>query len=157
MVSLTYLSANHLERYSSLSDYYHTKLKITEITTNICLFNRTSSDCVKYSALAKCQFSLINAETFSKKALLDEVSLIGAHNKDNFSLAAEMSLICGWPENSRLEMTKYRGLAHRLEFVGTLSGVTYVNDSKATAMDSVLVASRGCLEGLPSWFGPSRS
>jgi UDP-N-acetylmuramoylalanine--D-glutamate ligase len=45
-------------------------------------------------------------------------------------------------------MTQYKGLAHRLEHVATLNGVTYINDSKATAMDSVLVASKGCLEGI---------
>ena len=45
-------------------------------------------------------------------------------------------------------MTRYRGLPHRLEFVVEVNGVTFVNDSKATAMESVLVAVSGCLENI---------
>ncbi|MGZ3692596.1 MAG: UDP-N-acetylmuramoyl-L-alanine--D-glutamate ligase, partial [Pseudobdellovibrio sp.] len=147
---ITYLSSNHLERYKDLSEYYHFKLKITEITKNICLFNKTSPDCVAHAPHAKSQFRLINAENFSHKSLLPELFLIGSHNKDNFALAAEMATICEWPETSFHEMTRYRGLSHRLEFVTTQNGVTYINDSKATAIDSVLVATKGCLEGLSS-------
>lgn len=145
---ISFLSPNHLERYSSLEEYYQTKLKITSITKGICLFNKTSKDCEKYSVQSKSNFKLINADNFSHHELLPQVLLIGVHNKDNFSLAAEMARICGWPENSFLEMTRYRGLPHRLEFVVELKGVTYVNDSKATALDSVLVAVKGCLENV---------
>ena len=146
---ITFLSANHLERYKSLEDYYKTKFIITEITNGTCLLNSTSEDCVKYAdVFSKSKFKLVNAENFSQKNLLAALALIGAHNKDNFSLAAEMAKLCGWPEVANSAMTQYRGLAHRLEFVATVNGVTYVNDSKATALDSVLVAARGCLEGL---------
>lgn len=147
---ITYLSSNHLERYKNLDEYYHTKLKITEITKNLCLFNKTSADCVTHAPRSRCDYRLINADNFSHKELLQELFLIGSHNKDNFALAAEMATICGWPEASFNEMTRYRGLAHRLEFVASLNGVTFINDSKATAIDSVLVAAKGCLEGLNS-------
>ena len=70
---ITYLSSNHLERYKSLDDYYHTKLKITEITKNICLFNNTSHDCVTHAPHSKCQYKLINADNFSHKELLAEL------------------------------------------------------------------------------------
>lgn len=145
---ITYLSPNHLERYDSLEEYYQTKLKITEITKGLCLFNQTSEDCKKYAPQAKCEYELVNAASFESPDLISEVFLIGEHNKDNFALAAKMGLINDWNEDTLKEMTQYRGLAHRLEFVATLSDVTYVNDSKATAMDSVLVAVKGCLENL---------
>jgi len=145
---VTFLSANHLERYSSLEEYYQTKLKITAITKELCLFGKTSKDSEKYSALAHSKTKLINAENFSRAELLPKLFLLGLHNKDNFALAAEMAHLCAWPESSLIEMAQYRGLAHRLEFVAELRGVTYVNDSKATAIDSVMVAVTACLENI---------
>ena len=145
---VTYLSANHLERYADLEEYYQIKLKITSITKELCLFSKTSKDSEKYSGQALSKTKLISADNFSHHELLPKVSLLGIHNKDNFALSAEMALACAWPDSSFVEMAQYRGLPHRLEFVAQLSGVTYVNDSKATAMDSVLVAVTACLENL---------
>jgi UDP-N-acetylmuramoylalanine--D-glutamate ligase len=145
---ITFLSANHLERYKTIEDYYQTKFLITGITDGICVLNKTSDDCVKYAHLSGCEYRLVNSATFSKKDFLNELALIGSHNKDNFSLAAEMAILCEWPPECFVTMTRYKGLSHRLEFVATINGVTYINDSKATAMDSVLVAAKGCLEAL---------
>jgi UDP-N-acetylmuramoylalanine--D-glutamate ligase len=145
---ISFLSPNHLERYPSLSDYYMTKMKITAMTRGFCIMNKTSEDCRAYAARSKCKTVLVNADTFTNQGLLHEIFLIGAHNKDNFTLAAELALLSAWPEECLLEMAKYKGLSHRLEFVASLDGVTYINDSKATAMDSVLVAARGCIEGI---------
>lgn len=147
---ITFLSPNHLERYSSLEEYYSTKFIITDITKGVCIMNKTSEDCEKYASLSRSKVRFVNSQYFSKKEYLNNLALIGSHNKDNFALAAEMALLCGWPLSSLNAMTSYKGLSHRLEFVATAGGVTYINDSKATALDSVLVAARGCLEGLSS-------
>ncbi len=147
---ITFLSANHLERYRSLEEYYSTKFIITDITKGVCIMNKTSADCENYANLSRSKVSFVNSNYFSKKEFLNDLTLIGSHNKDNFSLAAEMAVLCRWPVASFAAMTAYKGLSHRLEHVGTVRGVTYVNDSKATAMDSVLVATKGCLEGLTS-------
>lgn len=144
--AITFLSANHLERYKNLEEYYKTKMKITEITKDVCVFNQNSSDAVEYSKKSSCQVLLTDRQHFSDKQLLSEVALIGAHNKDNFCVAAEIAKLCGWSYQSFKAMAQYRGLRHRLEFVAEVRGVKYVNDSKATAMDSVLVAVKGCLE-----------
>ncbi len=145
---ITYLSANHLERYSSLHDYYLTKLKITEITRQLCLFNNTSTDCREYIKKAKCRAQLANADIFSEGHSLPSLLMIGAHNRDNYALAAQTALSCGWGHPSLAAMASYRGLPHRLEFVASVENVAYIDDSKATAMDSVLVATSACLEAL---------
>ena len=41
--AVTFLSANHLERYDSLEHYYKTKMKITEITKDFCVLNKICS------------------------------------------------------------------------------------------------------------------
>lgn len=145
---ITFLSANHLERYSSLVEYYLTKLKITEITRQICLFNKTSADCREYIKKSVCRAELINAEEYSAHHALPPLLMIGSHNRDNYALAAQTGLNCGWSDESLLMMASYRGLPHRLEFVANIENVAYINDSKATAMDSVLVATNACLEAL---------
>lgn len=52
--AVTYLSANHLERYENLDQYYQTKMKITALTKNVCVFNKKSVDAVQYSRNSKC-------------------------------------------------------------------------------------------------------
>jgi UDP-N-acetylmuramoylalanine--D-glutamate ligase len=146
--AVTFLSANHLERYDNLDQYYQTKMKITAITKDFCVFNKSSEDAVQYSRNSKCPAILTSANDFINQDLLSKIVLIGAHNKDNFCIAAEVAQICEWTQDSLKAMAQFKGLQHRLEFVVELNGVKFVNDSKATAMDSVLVAVTGCLEVL---------
>lgn len=146
--AVTYLSANHLERYENLEHYYKTKMKITEITKDFCVFNKNSEDAAEASRFSKCPAILTSAQNFINQSLLSGVVLIGAHNKDNFCVAAEVAQLCEWNTEALKAMSLFRGLRHRLEFVAQVEGVKYVNDSKATAMDSVLVAVTGCLENL---------
>ncbi|AGH94285.1 UDP-N-acetylmuramoyl-L-alanine--D-glutamate ligase [Pseudobdellovibrio exovorus] len=145
---ITFLSANHLERYNDLTEYYMTKMRITEITRTLCVINKTSADAVHYASKAQCPYRLVHADNSSRQDLMPRLFLIGSHNKDNFAVAAEIAIAANWPEKALLEMTHYRGLSHRMEFVANINQVTYVNDSKATAMDSVLVATKGCLENI---------
>ena len=63
-------------------------------------------------------------------------------------VAAEVAHLCEWNDDSLKAMSQFRGLKHRLEYVAQVAGVKYINDSKATAMESVLVAMTGCLEAL---------
>lgn len=146
--AITFLSPNHLERYENLEQYYNTKLKITEITKNLCVFNRSSMDAVSFSKKSSCAVTLVNAEHNLSDTEKEKIVLIGSHNHDNFAVAQELARAAGWQTTSIEKMYHFKGLAHRLENVGTVNGVTYVNDSKATAMDSVLVAAEGCLQKL---------
>lgn len=145
---ISFLSPNHLERYTSLDEYYRTKIHITQLTRELCFVNSTSLDAVKYSKQAHCPVKLVNANTFVPQEMLGKIFLIGKHNRDNFSLAASIAQYFLWPESSFKAMCNYKGLSHRLEFIAQVKGVTYINDSKATAMDSVLVAAEACLENL---------
>jgi UDP-N-acetylmuramoylalanine--D-glutamate ligase len=70
-----------------------------------------------------------------------EVRLRGAHNLENAMAAAAAALASGIePDPLRVALRGFAGVPHRLEEVGTVGGVLYVNDSKAT---NVAAAARG--------------
>lgn len=144
--AITFLSPNHLERYENLEQYYHTKLKITAITKSLCVINQSSTDAVQFSKMSSCPVKLVNAKNNLSDEQVEKIALIGQHNHDNFAVAQELGKAAGFKATSLEHMYQFKGLAHRLENIGVVNGVTYVNDSKATAMDSVLVATEGCLE-----------
>lgn len=141
--AITYFTSNHLERYDDLEHYYQTKWKILSLTKNALLLNHEGGDLVEYfrrngsspqvQVISRKDLSLVNLH-------LEKAELIGQHNQDNLALASSLALAAGWPTSAIEGMKSFKGLAHRLESVGTFKGVRFINDSKATAMDSVLIA-----------------
>ncbi len=76
---------------------------------------------------------------------LSETQLTGAHNAEN--LLASLALIFSVIPEPPLALLKkgiceFRTGAHRLEIVGKKNGITYINDSKATNPDALIVALR---------------
>jgi UDP-N-acetylmuramoylalanine--D-glutamate ligase len=72
---------------------------------------------------------------------VDELPLRGLHNRRNAMAAAAICLARGIePDAVRAGLRTFAGVEHRLEDVATIDGVLYVNDSKATNVDSTLVA-----------------
>jgi UDP-N-acetylmuramoylalanine--D-glutamate ligase len=70
-----------------------------------------------------------------------EISIRGMHNLYNSMAAALVGRILGIREASlRATLRNFKGVEHRLEFVRELDGVRYINDSKATNVDSVWYA-----------------
>ena len=64
---------------------------------------------------------------------VDELGIPGRHNTANALAAVAIALAAGArPEQLVQPLRDFRGVEHRLEFVGTFRGVKYYNDSKAT-------------------------
>jgi UDP-N-acetylmuramoylalanine--D-glutamate ligase len=71
----------------------------------------------------------------------EDIRLRGAHNRANAAAAAAIALARGIDRDAvRAALAGFAGVEHRLEEVATIDGVLYVNDSKATNVDSTLVA-----------------
>lgn len=71
----------------------------------------------------------------------DALSIRGAHNLLNAMAAALAAAVMGIPPASiRATLRNFKGVEHRLEFVRELNGITFVNDSKGTNVDSVWYA-----------------
>ncbi|MGH2762722.1 MAG: Mur ligase family protein [Thermoleophilaceae bacterium] len=68
-----------------------------------------------------------------------EIRLRGAHNLENAMGASAAALASGVPAEAVAEALRgFAGVPHRLEEVGTVGGVLYVNDSKATNVSSAV-------------------
>jgi UDP-N-acetylmuramoylalanine--D-glutamate ligase len=76
-----------------------------------------------------------------------EIPLKGAHNLENVLAAVCASALMGCsPEKIRQAVRDFKAVEHRLEFVATIGGVDYYNDSKATNVDATIKA----MESFPS-------
>ncbi len=68
-------------------------------------------------------------------------AFFGRHNGENVAAASLATLAMGGTrEGVQSALDGFRGLAHRLEYIGTIDGVRYFDDSKATNVDAVVKA-----------------
>ncbi len=71
----------------------------------------------------------------------DELKIKGIHNTYNAMAASLAALAAGVsPESIEKTLHRFGGVEHRLEFVAERGGVAWINDSKATNVDSVWYA-----------------
>ena len=70
-----------------------------------------------------------------------DLSLNGLHNLYNSLAAALSACLLSIPaEKIRNALSNFEGVEHRLEYVATIDGVRYINDSKATNVNSTFYA-----------------
>lgn len=72
---------------------------------------------------------------------VDDVHLFGGHNEENILAAIACGYFAGVSIADMAEVLRnFRAVEHRLEYVTTIKGVKYYNDSKATNTDSAIKA-----------------
>lgn len=72
---------------------------------------------------------------------ISESRLKGRHNRENIAAAALACLAAGGSIKGIESIVKsFKGLAHRIEYAGTINKVDYIDDSKATNPDAVIKA-----------------
>jgi len=78
---------------------------------------------------------------------VSDISLPGAHNLENVLAAVCAGVLADVePGRIRKAVREFRAVEHRLEYVASLRGVAYYNDSKATNVDATIKA----LESFPA-------
>ena len=168
------ITPDHLDRYNyEFQNYIDAKMRITEFQQAADYLIYDADDPVTAQEIGKGQvkaqllsFSL--EKTFERGAWsLDEknmyvnvnqnifemstkdLTIKGKHNLKN-AMGATMvaKLLNVRNENIRNSLMTFQGVPHRLEFVREVEGVRYINDSKATNVNSVYYALDSMEEGL---------
>lgn len=174
--ALLNLQPDHLDRYATKEDYAAAKARIFKNhgARDVAVVNGDDAPCLRIArehARNVRAFSMEEgAMTFADRAALGEdvavgnhesfrfhgrryqlrnKALRGAHNVQNAMAAALLALHSAVDGDSvQKGLDSYPGLAHRMEFVRTLRGVEWINDSKATNVDSSLVALKAFSQGV---------
>lgn len=155
------ITPDHLDRYNfEMQNYINAKLRITRNQTAEDAFIYWSEDPIIDREIARIRpqatlypfgsethnvaytdsHNLIIAARKDVQPLqvpLDELSLKGKHNCLNSmaaSIAAQILNIRN--ETIRESLTQFAGVEHRLQYVATVRGVKFINDSKATNVNS---------------------
>jgi UDP-N-acetylmuramoylalanine--D-glutamate ligase len=165
---LTNLSANHLDRYPSITEYYADKAQLFRNATPQSRWISNDDDPDSQQMMGRVigdqrRFSLKHpADAWYDRAsgslvvlrqqLLKraEFPLLGDHNVAN-ALAASLAVLLadtanqepGAVERIAEALRQFHALEHRIEPVPTQDGITWINDSKSTNVASTLVALQG--------------
>jgi UDP-N-acetylmuramoylalanine--D-glutamate ligase len=83
----------------------------------------------------------VNIKAEKMVMTLQEMALVGKHNVYN-SMAAAIAarLLDIRKESVQQSLTEFQGVKHRLEYVATIRGIDFINDSKATNINSTWYA-----------------
>ena len=156
---LTNLAPDHLDRYPSVEEYYADKRLFFRNATeeNVWVLNGDDAGVLHLARGVKGRHVLFSLRRpgdasydaserqlrLGKAELLrrDELRLLGDHNVANALAAALAVREAGVPPARIGEgLRSFRALPHRLEPVGEVHGVLWINDSKATNVASTVVA-----------------
>ena len=144
------LSMDHLERHETLKKYFTTKLKIFNnakykiINNNleyakkgITFDVKNKSIYVNNSGIGNLEFKNYNFISYKEEKYM----INGKHEAYNLAASIAVLSILGLSvDEIMLGFSKRSHLSHRLERFCTFDGVTYINDSKSTNLDSTFNA-----------------
>ena len=153
------ITPDHLDRYNyKFENYAESKMRIAQNQTSEQTFvymaddsNITSRLEAHAAEVTRAPFSkamvgedgIIRISLGDKKMEIDSnrLKIKGLHNMYNAMAASLAAMAAGVPTESILAtLYSFEGVEHRLEPAGVVDGVEYINDSKATNVDSVWYA-----------------
>ncbi len=146
---ITNLTENHLDRYEGKMELYaQAKLRIAHPDKSDVIITADDRGTQQYiiPRLNPAKIIAVSLEQLSREATLcadpTQRHLKGEHNLYNIAIVIEVlrKLNIEITDTVLSLIREYRGLEHRIEFVRTHRGVTYVNDSKSTSVDAMRVA-----------------
>jgi UDP-N-acetylmuramoylalanine--D-glutamate ligase len=163
------VTPDHLDRHHTFEIYTDAKARIFENQqpSDFAVLNADDPTCVAMSKRTRAQVfwfsrqkeveqgawvrdgNVVFGDSKGQREILQvsEIPLKGAHNLENVLAAVCAGALMGCaPEKIRQAVHSFKAVEHRLEFVATVGGVDYYNDSKATNVDATIKA----LESFPA-------
>ena len=162
------ITPDHLDRHRTFQTYVDAKSRIFENqqASDFAALNEDDPTCRSLGDRTRAQVVLFSRKQEVQKGayvrdgkilfrdgvvqreimLVSEIPLKGAHNVENVLAGVCAGALMGCqPEQIRQAIVNFKAVEHRLEFVATIRGVDYFNDSKATNVDATIKA----LESFP--------
>ncbi|HEX3032175.1 MAG TPA: UDP-N-acetylmuramoyl-L-alanine--D-glutamate ligase [Bacillota bacterium] len=157
------ITPDHLDRHGTLENYAGAKARIMENqqATDFTVLNYDDSLVAAMAPETKGQVIFFSrTHTLTKGVFVRDDQVViadgsveipvlpaaqiripGAHNLENALGAVAVGWAMGLsPEVMAATLKEFPGVAHRLEFVGEVAGVRYINDSKGTNPDASIKA-----------------
>jgi UDP-N-acetylmuramoylalanine--D-glutamate ligase len=173
---LTNITPDHLDRYQyKLQNYVDAKFRITQSQTSRDYFIYNADDEITSKEIEKRKIQskllpitlqedkskaayiknnkiIINLQNDVTDMFINELALQGKHNLYNSMAAAVAArLVDVRKESIRESLADFENIEHRLEFVARVKGVDYINDSKATNVNSAWYALE-CMNNPVIWI-----
>src|SRR5437868_3397354 len=163
------VTPDHLDRHRTFAAYVDAKARIFENQqeSDFAVLNADDPTCAELSGRTRArvfwfsrkkevnqgaytrdgQIIFSDTKTESEVMPISEIPLKGTHNLENVLAAICVGAIMGCkPDAMRRAVRDFKAVEHRLEYVTTIRGVEYYNDSKATNVDATIKA----LESFPA-------
>jgi UDP-N-acetylmuramoylalanine--D-glutamate ligase len=163
------ITPDHLDRHRTFQTYVDAKARIFENQqpSDYAVLNEDDPTCLTLAGRTRAQvFGFSRKKEVNQGAYVDggrilfrdgagqreimlvsEISLKGAHNVENVLAAVCTGALMGVSADMiRQAVRNFKAVEHRLEYVATIKGVEYYDDSKATNVDATIKA----LESFPA-------
>ena len=154
---LTNISEAHIDHVGSFDNYKNIKKKIfsKQDKNDYAIINKENVECMNITEdinSTKLYFSSKNsADIYLKDGFIyykdekyistNEIKLVGNHNYENIMCAIMACKLLDIDDKYIKEViTTFNGVEHRLEYVTSINGRKFYNDSKATNNKSTMIA-----------------
>jgi UDP-N-acetylmuramoylalanine--D-glutamate ligase len=159
------ITPDHLDRHGSFENYVLAKERIFAVQDeqDYVVLNADNEPTAEAASRAKSRVYWFSVEhPVSQGAWLEQgqvvyrpgadapienvmplsgIPLKGTHNVENVMAAVVAARLAGVPAGTvRSAVEKFKAVEHRLEFVATINGIQFYNDSKATNVDATAKA-----------------
>lgn len=157
------ITPDHLNRHKTMDVYIAMKERVfaKQTAEDFCILNHGDEACRKMADKTAAKvFFFDSSERLAEGIYLDgdaievrwgainetlihvdELQILGVHNYENVMAAAAMAICAGISLDAIRKVLKgFAGVAHRIEYVATVDGVDYYNDSKGTNVDASIRA-----------------
>lgn len=162
IATITNISEDHIDWHGSFDDYINSKINISKnqdkddyliinhedkiledhkASYKAKIYEFSSKNEVNRGIFLKDSTIYLKDEKVEKLIDVDDLLVIGNHNYENIMAASLCAYLFGIDIlDIKNAIKTFKSIEHRLEYVGTISGVKVYNDSKGTNVDSSIKA-----------------
>nr|QGT50892.1 UDP-N-acetylmuramoylalanine--D-glutamate ligase [uncultured Elusimicrobia bacterium] len=165
------VTPDHLDHHQGMKNYIKAKEKVTknQRANDVLVVNGADTVCAELVEKAKSEVLAFSTHpkhllktdvffdgdelVFSEGHQIRPPQLKGIHNVENAMAASLMALSAGVPADTVQDVfNRFQPMEHRIEPFAYHRGIVYVNDSKATNLDSTITALKSFEKGSNLWL-----